>query len=117
MFLVFTHGTERVLENMLIKSGSQKTVSAERSPMTNKVAVKIKNIKQNQILWEVFPRIEGHKHVITSATDVPFSGPETYMFAANEKGEIVDWCELPASYKGELDHKKCFEYIGYSTNE
>jgi hypothetical protein len=84
--------------------------------MNEKCAVKIKFIKSDQILWEVFPRIQGHKYVITSATNVQFSGPETYMFAADEKGNIIDWSELPGSYRGGLDHKTCFESIGYSTN-
>lgn len=84
---------------------------------TNRIAIKIKNVKSNQILWEVMPRIEGHKYVITSASNVEFTGPETYMFAADEKGNIVDWCELPASYRGELDHKKCFENINYKIHE
>lgn len=85
--------------------------------MTNKVARKIKNINNHQVLWEVLPRIDGNKYVITSTSNVQFTGPETYMFAADEKGNIIDWGELPGSYRGGLDHKKCFECIGYSTNE
>lgn len=82
-----------------------------------KIAIKLKNINGHQILWEVLPRIEGHKYIITSASDVQFSGPETYMFASDENGKIIDWCELPGSYRGGLDHKNCFKNIGYSTNE
>lgn len=84
---------------------------------TNRTARKIKNMNNRQILWEVTPKIDGHKYVITSATQVEFTGPETYMFGADENGEIVDWCELPASYRGELNHKKCFENIGYKVND
>ena len=73
---------------------------------TNRIARKIKNLNGRQILWEVTPKIDGHKYVVTSASNIEFTGPETYMFAADEKGNIVDWCELPASYRGELDHKK-----------
>lgn len=83
--------------------------------MNEKIAIKIKDVSDNQILWEVLPRIEGHKYVITSTSNVQFSGPETYMFPANEKGTIIDWCELPASYRGGLNHEKCFEDIGYKT--
>lgn len=83
--------------------------------MNEKIAIKIKDVSDNQILWEVLPRIEGHKYVITSTSNVQFSGPETYMFPANEKGTIIDWCELPASYRGDLNHEKCFEDIGYKT--
>lgn len=85
--------------------------------MTNKVAYKIKQINDHQILWEVLPRIEGHKYVITSATDIKYSGQETYMFASDDKGKIIDWSELPGSYRGGLVHKTCFENIGYKTNE
>ena len=84
---------------------------------TNRIARKIKNVNSHQILWEVLPRINGHKYVITSATQVEFTGPETYMFAADENGKITDWCELPASYRGELNHKKCFENINYQIHE
>lgn len=85
--------------------------------MMNKVAYKIKELSNNKILWEVMPRIDGNKFVITSTTNVQFSGPETYMFASDEKGNIIEWCELAGSYRGGLVHKTCFENIGYSTNE
>ena len=84
---------------------------------TNRTARKIKNVNSRQILWEVLPRINGHKYVITSATEVEFTGPETYMFAADETGNIIDWCELPGSYRGDLEHSKCFEYINYKIHE
>lgn len=84
---------------------------------TNRTARKIKNVNSHQILWEVLPRIEGYKFVITSTSKVQFTGPETYMFAADEKGNIIDWGELPGSYRGELNHEKCFEEIGYKIDE
>jgi hypothetical protein len=80
---------------------------------TNRIARKIKNVNKNQILWEVMPRIEGNKYVVTSISDLAFSGPETYMFAADENGNIINWNELPGSYRGELNHGKCFKEIGY----
>lgn len=84
---------------------------------TNRSARKIKDVNDHQILWEVLPRIDGHKYVITSTSNVQFSGPETYMFASDEKGNIIDWCELPGSYRGKLDHKICFENINYKIHE
>jgi hypothetical protein len=84
---------------------------------SNKSAFKIKNILDTKILWEVLPRIDGNKYVITSTSDNMITGQETYMFAADEKGNIIDWGELEGSYRGSLDHKKCFENIGYSIHE
>jgi len=83
----------------------------------SKFATKIKQLQNDKILWEVFPRIDGNKYVITSASDVGPSGPETYVFPSNEKGEIIDWGELPGSYRGDLAHEKCFKNIGYKINE
>lgn len=85
--------------------------------MSDRYAVKIKNINETKILWSVFPRISGHKLVITSAQSVPYTGPETYMFGADENGNIVSWEELPGSYRGDLEHRFCFLNIGYDINE
>lgn len=84
---------------------------------TNRTARKIKDVNDRQILWEVLPRIDGHKYVITSVSNVQFTGPETYMFAADEKGNIINWGELPGSYRGELNHQKCFENLDYKIHE
>lgn len=84
---------------------------------TNRTARKIKDVNSHQILWEVLPRIDGHKYVITSVSNVQFTGPETYMFAADEKGNIINWGELPGSYRGELNHQKCFENLDYKIHE
>ena len=43
-----------------------------------KIAIKLKNINGHQILWEVLPRIEGHKYIVTSASDVQFSCIDTW---------------------------------------
>ena len=48
-------------------------------------------------------------HVAVSAASVPYSGPETYVFAADEQGEVVDWCELPGSFRGGLDHQRALD--------
>ncbi len=84
---------------------------------SNKSAFKIKNISSHKILWEVMPRIDGNKYVITSTANTPLVGKEVYLFPADEKGNIIDWGELEGSYHGSLDHKKCFENIGYSVHE
>lgn len=55
-------------------------------------------------------------HVVVSAA-VTLSGPETYIFGADETGEILDWGELPGSFKGALDHGEALSRAGYSITE
>lgn len=43
-----------------------------------------------------------HRHVIASAVCV-LGEPETYIFEADERGEVTDWCELEGSRRGTLD--------------
>lgn len=45
-----------------------------------------------------------YTHVVVSAVISRITGPETYIFGADEDGAIVDWAELPGSYRGGLDH-------------
>lgn len=52
-------------------------------------------------------------YVAVSAARAPLSGPETYIFAADEHGEIIDWCELPGSFRGALDLTKALDNAGY----
>ena len=52
-------------------------------------------------------------YVVISAANVIFSGPETYIFPSNRKGEVVSWGELPGSYRGGLDHHEALRGAGY----
>ena len=79
----------------------------------SKFVSKIKDINSRQILWKAEPPLEGNEYIITSASNVMFTGAETYIFPADKDGNITDWCELPGSYRGELNHKRCFSNIGY----
>ena len=75
-------------------------------------------------LYRVEPPIEGYEpwdetkqapkysYVVVSAVSV-LGTPETYMFGANEHGEIVDWGELPGSQKGTLSHTQVLTEAGY----
>lgn len=45
-------------------------------------------------------------HVVVSAVHVAYSGPETYVFPADDAGEVIDWGELDGSFKGALDHEE-----------
>lgn len=51
--------------------------------------------------------------VVVSATVAPFTGPETYIFPADEDGDITDWGELDGSYRGGLDHTEALTRAGY----
>lgn len=52
-------------------------------------------------------------YVIVSAVIALMSGPETYIFPANEEGEVIDWGELEGSFRGGLDHEKALTSAGY----
>lgn len=53
------------------------------------------------------------KYVVVSAVVAPFSGAETFIFPANEEGEVIDWNEMAGSYRGGLSHKKALVGAGY----
>lgn len=63
--------------------------------------------------WDGNPTGDTTEHVMVSATNVMFSGPETYIFPADEHGEVTDWGELPGSYKGGYDHAEALNGLGY----
>jgi hypothetical protein len=70
-------------------------------------------------LYRVEPPLEGYALVVVSATVVPFSGPETYIFGAKPDAEtasdvVADWGELAGSYRGGLDHETALGNAGYS---
>lgn len=53
------------------------------------------------------------EYVITSATNVIFSGDETYMFPANADGDITNWVEMDGSYRGDLNHERAIRKAGW----
>lgn len=53
------------------------------------------------------------EYVVVSATMVYPLGPETYIFAADSKGQVTDWGELPGSFRGALDHRAALAGAGY----
>jgi len=38
---------------------------------------------------------------------------ETYIFPANEKGNIIDWGKLDGSQKGDVSHEQALHDAGY----
>ena len=41
---------------------------------------------------------------------LPVMNPiETYVFPANKEGTVLNWLELPGSFKGEINHEKALD--------
>lgn len=55
----------------------------------------------------------GYVYVVVLAVITPYSGAETYIFPADEEGNITSFLELPGSYGGGLDHDNALKYSGY----
>lgn len=52
--------------------------------------------------------------VWVSAVCAIFSGPETFIFPADDNGEVLGWAELEGSFRGGLDHERALRGAGYS---
>lgn len=93
--------------------------------MQPKIAIRIKsldNFKGHAALYRCIPPMIdyngiGHQHVIVSAADVPYSGPETYIFPSDEDGNVISYNELNGSYRGGLNHFIALENAGYELKE
>lgn len=64
-------------------------------------------------LYKLDPPLDGNEFVIISAAEVPYTGPETYIFPASEDGQIAEWMELDGSFRGGLDHAEALAGAGY----
>lgn len=53
-------------------------------------------------------------YVVVSAVNAAYTGDETYIFPANEKGDIVSWGELDGSMRGTLSHAEALANAGYT---
>jgi hypothetical protein len=60
--------------------------------------------------WDDEPATEV-EFVAVSAVVAMFSGPETYVFPADEDGKLTDWGEMPGSFKGALDHQRAIDRL------
>jgi hypothetical protein len=58
-------------------------------------------------------RLEDGTHIVVSAAVDPYSGPETYIFPADERGEITGFAELDGSFRGALDHEQALNNAGH----
>jgi hypothetical protein len=72
----------------------------------------------NATLYRVNPPLKSYSGedeyalVVVSAV-VAFGYPETFIFGADEDGEVMNWLELPGSFKGALDHTRALRDAGY----
>ncbi|GGH93961.1 hypothetical protein ACFFGR_09525 [Arthrobacter liuii] len=83
----------------------------------------IRNMQGNATLYRMDPPLCDNEYVVVSAVDIAARFPgfglrlwestETYIFPADEDGEIADWGELPGSTKGTLDHTEALRSAGY----
>lgn len=65
-------------------------------------------------LYKLDPPLANNEYVVVSAVVVPFdSGPETYIFASDDSGNVKDYLELDGSFKGGLDHAAALNGAGY----
>lgn len=70
-------------------------------------------------LYRLEPPLQGDEgemldYVIVSAANKPKWGLlETYIFPANQNGEITDFGELDGSFKGGCDHVQALNNAGY----
>lgn len=96
------------------------------------IAYKIKYLdgfRGEAVLFRMEPPLEGHEYVVVSAVHPkPPEGmnltryadmftPETYIFGADPEGHVVDWGELPGSFKGAMDIPRALVQAGYEIRE
>lgn len=62
-------------------------------------------------LYRCDPPMKGHDYIVVSA--VKFFSAETEIFPSDEFGRILDWVEMPGSYKGGCEHKQALRNAGY----
>lgn len=58
-----------------------------------------------------------HEYVVVSSANVPFSGPETYIFPADKDGNVVNWSELSGSVRGDFSHEETLARAGYTVSK
>jgi len=63
------------------------------------------------------PPAKTTRFVAVSATFATFGGQETYIFPADENGEVIDWGELDGSFRGGIDHAKALNQAGFELEE
>jgi hypothetical protein len=53
-----------------------------------------------------------YNYVVVSSATV-YGEDETYIFGADENGEVIDWIELSGSQRGVYNHETVLNNAGY----
>jgi len=82
------------------------------------IFLKDQNPANNNILYDHYVSqkvyaVENGTCIVVSAANVPDSGPETYIFPSNLKGNIFNYIEMNGSFRGSLDFNKALSNGGY----
>lgn len=91
----------------------------KEASMVTTVALQAVYELSEPVTYEAYEKGEGKyvtkttRFVLVSAATVMMSGPETFIFPADEDGEVVDWAELEGSYKGGLSHAEAIDGAGW----
>lgn len=86
--------------------------------MTKKIATLVRmtaaSWRGHAGLYRLDPPLEGHTYVVVSAVvAVAYIGAETYIFGADENGEVTNWGALDGSIRGESCHTTALRNAGY----
>jgi len=92
-----------------------KSSAAKEAKFISKVIA----FKGDARLYRMDPPYIGNDYVVVSAVTVPNTmtlsgGPETYIFKSDSHGLILNFSELPGSFRGDMDHKRALANAGYT---
>jgi hypothetical protein len=80
-----------------------------------KTATKVKDLdRANGVvaLYKLSERLKFYNYVVVSSATV-YGEDETYIFGADENGEVIDWIELSGSQRGVYNHETALNNAGY----
>jgi hypothetical protein len=80
-----------------------------------KTATKVKDLdRANAVvaLYKLSERLKFYNYVVVSSATV-YGEDETYIFGADENGEVIDWIELSGSQRGVYNHETVLNNAGY----
>lgn len=63
--------------------------------------------------WSKDSDLRSEYVVVSGSTMFGEDRPETYIFLANESGEITNWTECDGSFQGSIDHARALSNAGY----